>query len=465
MVALATLASTFVACGDDEAGGGPGSGGSAASGGSGASGGAGATGGTGAGGAGGEGATGGTGAGPSSPACDPLPPPSGNVIELGPSDDVPGAVAAAPAGSTIVLADGTYELGGQAIWINAEGVTLRSQSGDASAVVLDGGYDTPSGGLVNVGSVSGVTIAELTIQRPRYHCIHVTASDAAANDTRIYGVRAIDPGEQAIKINHASQGFYADFGEVACSTIELTPAGREQVMSYSSSGSSCYTGGVDAHGAEGWVVRDNFIRGFWCSNGDLSEHGIHFWTGSRDTLVERNVLVDNARGIGFGLTDGGRTYGDDPCPGVSDASHYGGVIRNNFIAATDDGLFASPNGMDGGIALAYACDATVAHNTVASDDAPFASIEWRFGKTDVHLVNNLVTHNLMERDGATATAEGNLENAPASDVVDLASGDLHLTPSATAQGAGAPAGAALAETDIDGDMRASAPDVGADESP
>lgn len=35
--------------------------------------------------------------------------------------------------------------------------------------------------------------------------------------------------------------------------------------------------------------------------GGAPEHGIHFWTGSRGTLVERNLLKNNARAIGFGL--------------------------------------------------------------------------------------------------------------------------------------------------------------------
>ena len=73
----------------------------------------------------------------------------------------------------------------------------------------------------------------------------------------------------------------------------------------------CIHRGIDAHDASGWTVRDNYISGFWCDGAGgafLSEHAIHFWTGSRDTTVSRNKLVDNARGIGFGLGPGGRTY-------------------------------------------------------------------------------------------------------------------------------------------------------------
>lgn len=457
---VGAAAAVLSGCEDDtSATGGPGGGGSGAFGpGSGA--------GTSSGGSGGGGgSTGGSGGGGGLPraACDPLPAPQGNVIMVGPSDDVAGAVSNAVSGDTVMLAAGNYDLSGQAVWVGADGVTIRGATGNPEDVVLDGGYDTAGGGLISISSASNVTVSDLTIRRPRYHAIHVTGGDAPANDTLIYNVRLFDPGEQAIKINHASSGNYADDGEIACSHVELTEDGREQVMSYTSSGSNCYTGGVDAHGARGWTVRDNTIVGFWCSNADLSEHGVHFWTGSRDTVVVRNYLVDNARGIGFGLVGGGRTYDDSPCKGASGAGHYGGLIANNFVVATDAGLFASPNGVDTGIALWYACDATVTHNSVAFTSPPFSAIEWRFDPTTVTLVNNLTTHVQMERPGATATTEGNIADAPLGSFVDVSAADLHLADGASAIGAGVAAGATHAPEDIDGDMRPATPDVGADQ--
>ena len=398
--------------------------------------------------------------------CTPLPAPTGNVINVGPSDDVAAAVANATAGDTVMLAAGTYDLSGSALWVGADGVTIRGGTGDASDVVLDGGYDTSGGGLISIPSHSDVTVADLSIRRPRYHAIHVTADDAAANNTLIYNVRVFDPGEQAIKINTAGNGSYPDDGEIACSHIELTDAGRQQVMSYNASGSNCYTGGVDGHDARGWTVRDNTIVGFWCSNGDLSEHGVHFWTGSRDTVVARNYFIDNARAIGFGLVGGGRTYNDNPCSLSGAVGHYGGTIVNNFIVATNPQVFASPNGVDTGIALWYACDATVAHNTIAFTESPFNAMEWRFSTTRALLVNNFATHGMMERDGATATSEGNLTNMATSELVDVSVYDLHLATGATAIGAGVAQGATLAPDDIDGDARSSAtPDVGADQRP
>ena len=73
----------------------------------------------------------------------------------------------------------------------------------------------------------------------------------------------------------------------------------------------------------------------------------------------------------------------------------------------------------------------VLHNTVASTQAPFTSIEWRFSNAEASVVNNLVTHTLRERDGASALQQNNLSGQPltlfAGNGVD---GDLHLETSA-----------------------------------
>jgi hypothetical protein len=398
--------------------------------------------------------------------CEPLPPPEGVVIEVGPDDDFATAIAGAPEGATVLLADGTYDVPAGGLWPGANGITLRSASGQRGAVVLDGSYAQTSGGLINIYGRRDVTIAHLSIRRARYHAIHVTGGpDGPSNGARLYDLHLADAGEQSVKIN-SNQGHDTDDGEVACSLIELTDAGREQVMMHESSGSYCYTGGIDAHRAWGWRIHDNVIRGFWCSNQYLSEHGVHMWRGCRDTIVERNLLVDNARGIGFGLGQPGpgRVYDDDPCPGIGAAEHYGGIIRNNMIVGVRPELFASPSGMDLGIGLEASCNATMVHNTVASTEAPYSSIEWRFSQTTARIINNLVTHNLRERDGATAQLVSNLENADAALFVDLASADLHLVPGADpAIDQGDPEGAALAPTDFDGDARDDTPDLGADE--
>ena len=400
--------------------------------------------------------------GPGPDLCPALAPPTGPTITVSTLSELENAVNNASPGDVILIADGVYNLDGVYLRIDTPNVTLRSASGHREDVVLDGNYITTE--IIQIVA-SDVTIADLTLREAYDHPIHVmSTSNADVTGTLIYNVHIIDPGQQAIKINpYTGENalYFPDDGVVACSHIELTDAGRPHIRD------NCYTGGVDAHQARDWVIRDNIIEGFWCDNG-LSEHGVHFWRASRDTLVARNLLRNNARGVGFGLSTSGsglRTYDDNPCPaaGGSYVDHYGGVIRNNFIFANESALFASEYGFDSGIGLWNACGARALHNTVASTQAPFSSIEWRFDNTDADIINNLVTHNLMDR-GGTATLSGNLQNQPLSTFVDGPGGDLHLSASATAAIDQVNAPADVTD-DFDGEARpiGSASDVGADE--
>jgi len=400
--------------------------------------------------------------------CPPLAPATGTTVTVSTGESIAAAVAGAESGTTVLVSPGTYDVSTDPIWINTSGITLRSLDGDRESVILDGDYyDNGSGGVINVRA-DDVTIASLSIRKSRFHAIHITGGDSANTmRTHIYDVSVLDPGEQAIKVNASGSGYYADDGEIACSRLELTRAGEAFVTSQVSSGSSCYTGGVDAHDAWGWVIRDNWIEGFWCSGSGqeyLSEHGVHFWTGSRDTIVERNRIVNNVRGIGFGLGPGGRSYTDSPCGATNNAGHYGGVIRNNFIVATDTDLFASGNGVQEGISLSSACDATVLHNTIVFTQDANSAIEWRFAETSAVIANNLATDRLWDR-GVTVTLDSNLEEQPATGFENVSGYDLHLTAALTAAiDSGTNSYLDDCSEDIDGSARDDgSPDLGADE--
>ena len=389
--------------------------------------------------------------------CRPPPAVSGPTVRVGPAQagSLQAIVSRAPAGATILLANGTYRLRSTLV-ISTAGLNIRSASGRPGAVVLDGAYST--GDLVAVAA-SDVTIAEVTLTHASYHLVHVVPRDGGPTirRTRLYRLRLIDGAEQFVKVNpNAARTAFVDAGRVECSTFRLTDRGRPHVPS---DFLPCYTGGIDAHGARGWAVRLNRFEDIRCDRG-LAEHAVHFWTGSRDTLVERNTIVDCARGIGFGLgerTDWARRYPDQP--GAGYVGHYGGLVRNNVVVA------ARP-AMDTGIGLEQARGARVYHNTVyAAPGATgyFSSLDYRFPNTVADVRNNLVTR-ITARNGATAQLSRNVESVPARWFRNPAQLDFHLRRAASgAIDRGVRVRAA--GLDIDGRPHAvGRPDIGADES-
>lgn len=371
-------------------------------------------------------------------ACPRLPVASGPTVRVTPAEAkrLPAIVAGAEPGTTILLADGVYAVD-QTIRIRAERVALRSATGKPAAVVLDGGYRV--GDLVDVDA-GGATIAELTLRRSGWHLVHAVppVGSAALAGLALYRLALVDASQQFVKINPNGGPGSVDRGRLECSTLRLTAAGRPRVSTVL----PCYTGGIDAHAARGWSVRLNRFSGIYCNEG-LAEHAVHFWVGSRDTLVERNVIVNCARGIGFGLGDRG---------------HTGGVIRNNVVVA--DGA-----AMDTGIGLENADGARVYHNTVWVSRrvrGHFSGIDIRFPGTSADVRNNLTTR-ITIRDGGHATVGANLERALGTLFVAPRRFDFHLRRSARAA---IDRGEELAEAglDVDGQARTSGrPDLGADE--
>ena len=305
---------------------------------------------------------------------------------------------------TILIADGTYLLNGSYLRLAVSDVTVRSASGNREAVILDGGYVTTE--IFQVVA-SNALIADITLKRAQDHPIHVMGGGSGnVVNTIISNVHIIDPGEQAIKINQAN-GYFANSGIIRNSLIELTDSGRSFVENDTGNGYPCYTGGVDGHAADGWMVRDNEIRGFWCSTG-LSEHGIHFWDNSANTLVERNLITDCDRGIGFGL-------GTSP--------HHNGIIRNNMIQHG-----ATHGYSDVGIGLETADNVQIFNNTIFQEHSYPNAIEYRYAASNnLEIINNLTNRAITSRDGGdTVFLSNNLSTAEASWFVDAAAGDLHL---------------------------------------
>jgi hypothetical protein len=388
-----------------------------------------------------------------------MPPPAvgAPVVRVGPGQAhrLPDIVARAKPGTTIFLDDGTYRIGRNSLAVRKEGITLRSRSGNRDAVILDGrGYETHT--MISI-QASLVTVADLTIREVYHHAVHVSGG---GHHARLYNLHVIDARQQFIKVNPDTGGRMNDNGLLACSLLELTDAGRTYVEEHPTLDYACYTGGLVAHQAWMWVVRDNVFRNIHCSKGKgLAQHAVHFWKTSRDPLVERNRIFNCARGIGFGLGPEGshRTYADLPMTeGSGPVGHFGGSIRNNMIWSNMGSLF------DTGIGLEQAAGVTVDHNTIFAD-AGFSSIDVRFPASDTVVRNNLANLRMTIRGGGKPRAERNVETATAEMFADVGAGDLHLNgPVNGIVNAGLDLRSEVAD-DIDDDARDQEPDIGADE--
>lgn len=365
-----------------------------------------------------------------------MPTPRGRYITVTPSQaaSLGAIVADARSGDVIALADGVYPVSGDVVLnLHTPGVTLMSASRDASKVVIDGGRRYAAREIVQV-TASDVTVAHLTIRHARDHLVHLyPGSGADIGHITLHGLVLEDAGQQFLKSNSdGTEATYAtahfvDDVSVTCSSFVMSEAGRRFVPTNPANATyPCYTGGLDAHAAARWTVSRNRFEGLYCDNGSLSEHAIHFWMGGRDEVIERNVIVDCARGIGLGMGDGvgvhERPYADRPHASAKVAPYagnYGGLIRNNLIVA-------SMEAYDSGISLEQALGVRVFHNTVVSmGRARGNAIEYRFSNSLADLRNNLAT-SIVEREGGRATMGRNGLIASLSVFVNPAAGDFRL---------------------------------------
>ncbi|MBN1148914.1 MAG: right-handed parallel beta-helix repeat-containing protein, partial [Anaerolineales bacterium] len=334
---------------------------------------------------------------PASAPCPPLPPPlPGSSLAVSDEATLRARAYDAAPGTTILIQPGTYHMGSYVHIVN-DGVSLRGASGNRASVVLD--FGGMVGGHFGVlVEADDVTIADLTIRQANDHGVSIQGNDRPV----LYNLHILDIGDQLVKVNPLGNG--SEDGLLACSRLEYTTAAPDN-----------YTNGISAHDAHRWVVRDNqWVR--IRTPTDDPVPAILFWSGSSDTIVERNLLVDCYQGISFGNASHG--------PG----DHSGGIVRNNFIYASQ------PH--DVVIEMVHASGWLVAHNTALLLN-PAAGLTWgmeaRFSDSAGTFAYNLTNMTILaDRDGANGVNTGNVTTAASSWFVSPASGNLHLLGSASA---------------------------------
>ena len=222
--------------------------------------------------------------------CGWSPPVTNVTLTVRTVNELRRAVDRAKPGTTILVEDGVYQLNGAQLDIPVSGLVLRGKKGQQSRVFIRGRGMAERIVAISV-SAPEVTVADLTISQVGFHGIQVRG-ESGASGVVIHRVHILDTGQQLIKGSKAEGSKPCRDGLVACSTLE-----------YTDSAPSDYTNGVDIINGERWVVRDNILRRIRGprAGGYRSGPTILFWGGSRDTIVERNWLVDCYRGIALGL--------------------------------------------------------------------------------------------------------------------------------------------------------------------
>jgi len=360
----------------------------------------------------------------------------GRVTVDGQETSLRNVVASAAEGSIIVLADGTYNFdeansgGSTGLYFATPNITMVGNASDSSKVILDSKYADHGGqtGVITIDSAN-VTLAHFTVKNSIFHLVHLQGD---ADGAQVHDVRLMNGGQQFLK---GSPGVgQIDDGSVTCSHFSMDANGRANVWGYGEAEGSttCSTGGIDTHDANHWVVSDNTFLGIYCDEtlhpahgkkGDdrghqtyrngLAEFAVHMRNSEQGTshTIERNRIINCARGIGLGVND--------------TSTEYGGVIRNNYIFNQHPGTGQH----DVGIFVGGVKNAEVYNNTIffSSSNAYPNAVEARFDfTTDVRVVNNLLNKNIQMRNGATGIVENNVTNAQVAWFENVSSGNLHL---------------------------------------
>lgn len=366
----------------------------------------------------------------------------GRQVTVRTVDELTAAVKAAQPKDSILLEEGTYALGGAGGFIQLDGktdLTLASKTGRNAKTILKGkGFASmdDQDDLLRIGSSKRITIQNLGFEQCHSYGIKLEA-EKNPEDIAIRGCRFHEIGTRLIK-GSTRPGAVALRGEIVdCEFSNVSVPGADWDFS------GDYIAAIDLMALDGWRIARNVIRDVKGRNGG-GRAGIFIWVGSRNVIVERNVIVGCDRGIALG----------NPSPSTSGAEVHvtAGIVRNNFIVT----------GPDAGIELAWVKDVRVLHNSIWRTDVGGRGIRSVEKVEGALIANNLVRGRLLMlgtefQKGNVAALEGVFKNTTA--------GDLHLLPGASLA---IDRGVMVegADEDYDGQRRpqGAAPDVGADEA-
>ena len=220
----------------------------------------------------------------------------------------------------------------------------------------------------------------ITLEQSPNHLIQI-AGEANADYPVLRNCIMRDAYEQLVKVSYnPDTGIASDGGLVENCRFEYT-AGI---------GPQYYIGGIDAHGGQDWLVKNNYFYGIASPENKIAEHAVHFWTNTQNIVVSDNTIYNCDRGIGFGM------------PG---RANYGGKIINNLIVHNNK---LHPNA-DTGIILEESRGTLIAGNRIYLAHNYPNAIEYRFEQSiNVKIERNISNKKITRRNGAQATLKDNM---------------------------------------------------------
>ena len=289
-----------------------------------------------------------------------------------------------------MLGDGIYKAH-KTLLIKSNHVTISSLSTNREKVVISGRGMRNTKAVDNLIRVSGkhFTLEGITLQEVGNHLIQI-AGEQDADYPTLRNCVLRDSFEQLLKVSYnRNTKIYSDNGLIDnCEFIYTAGIGPQY-----------YIGGIDVHGGHNWVVRRSLFRGIASPGDRVAEHAIHFWSNTKDTLVEDNIIINCDRGIGFGMTNRPNT---------------GGIIQNNLILHSAN---KHPNA-DVGIIIKESLGTKILNNKIYLAHSYNNAIEYRFPTTkDVEISGNLTNKSIRKRNGASAKLTNNKRSKEVTDFI------------------------------------------------
>jgi len=367
---------------------------------------------------------------------------AGTIVRVKNAAELRDAIHNAADDSTIMIADGTYEVERPLYLRKGRNITIRGESGDPKKVKLRGkGFEVgnPGDDILRLANVENATVAHLTFEECRSYGVKVEAENFPKN-VHIYDCRFKNIGIRAIKGSTSTEGKAAG-GSIRFCRFENTKIPPAEWLAEGN-----YITAIDMMALEDWVVSDNVFKGMLGRSGQ-ARGAVFIWVRSKRVTVERNFIYNCNRGVSFGNPSGSSAFveGQDH---VADS-----IIRNNVIVTSPDA----------GIELWWVKNTKVYNNSISGMNGDIAHAGMRGGFNpwrleNVELKNNLVHGRVELAEGVTLT--NNLIGEFFGYFKDVKRGDLRLSNKAKEARSNA---LVLPEVtdDFSGQKRSETPSIGA----